>query len=409
MSSHLKLHSLKKIEEVDLTDPNLYSEGPPHQIWKALRNDKPLHWQSVRGELGFWSITKYVDVVNVLKDFKTFTSEKGTLLNLLGTDDPAGGQQLAVTDPPRHTQLKRPLRRVFHSKSIQKHEKDIRSEVLKIINPLKEGGEIDLAKSSEYLSTSVAALLLELPTEDWAHINKITTMAVAPNDDRYKLPDGSKATLDAAHREIFMYFQDIVNYKRIHPSDDPISNLIELEIDGERLSTGAIISNCYSLLLGATVTTPHVINSSILELIESDSYKDWVLHKESLESGLEEALRWSSPASHFMRYATKDVVLRDTLIKKGDAVVVWIGAANFDEDIFENPYHFNFVRNPNPHISFGSGPHYCIGHSLARTSLSIFFREMLAHFNQLEKTGEIEYLSSNFISGIKRFPIRGFR
>ncbi|RAL24447.1 cytochrome P450 [Thermoflavimicrobium daqui] len=400
-SSHINL------EEVDLTDPYLYSNGNPHLIWHAMRNRAPIHWQTVREGLGFWSLTKYNDAVKVLKDHERFTSERGTLLNLLGTNDPAGGRQLAATDPPRHTQMRRPLQQAFNTKALEKHIESIRSEVYKVLQPAVGGELFDFAAASTYLSTSVAGILLNLPSEDWPMLTQLTSMAVAPSDSEYELQDGSKATLERAHREIFAYFQDIIQQRQRTPGDDPISILLSLEVDGQRMNPGAVISNCYSLLLGATVTTPHVSSSALLELMKSGGYEEWAAHPEHLTSGVEEAIRWSSPASHFMRYATQDVEIRDTKIKEGEAVVVWLGSANRDEDIFQDPYKFNFRRNPNPHISFGSGHHHCLGHTAARLSLGILFKALLENFESFELKGDVEYLSSNFISGIKHLPVIG--
>jgi cytochrome P450 len=400
-SSHINL------EEIDLTDPYLYSHGNPHLIWHAMRNRAPVHWQTVGEGLGFWSVTKYDDAVQVLKDHVRFTSERGTLLNLLGTDDPAGGRQMAATDPPRHTQMRRPLQQAFNKNALEKHIKSIRSEVYKVLQPATGGELFDFAAASTYLSTSVAGILLDLPSEDWPMLTQLTTMAVAPSDSEYELQDGSKATLERAHREIFAYFQDILHQRQRSPGDDPISILLSLEVDGQRLNPGAVISNCYSLLLGATVTTPHVSSSSLLELIRSGGFEEWAAHPEHLTSGVEEALRWSSPASHFMRYATQDVEIRGTRIKEGEAVVAWLGSANRDEDIFLDPYKFDFRRNPNPHISFGSGRHHCIGHTAARQLQEILFQALLGNFQSFELKGEVEYLSSNFISGIKHLPVIG--
>ncbi|QKG84614.1 cytochrome P450 [Kroppenstedtia pulmonis] len=401
-STHINL------EEVDLTDPSLYSRENPHLIWHAMRHRAPVHWQNVEEGLGFWSVTKYEDAVKVLKDHNHFTSERGTLLNLLGTEDPAGGRQMVATDPPRHTQIRRPLQQAFNKNALEKHKELIRKEVCQVLQPAFGGELFDFAVASTYLSTSVAGILLDLPAEDWPMLTQLTTMAVAPSDSEYELQDGSRATLERAHREIFAYFQDIIHQRQRSPGEDPISILLSMQVDGKRLDPGAVISNCYSLLLGATVTTPHVPSSTLLELIKSGGYEEWAAyHPEYLVSGLEEAFRWSSPASHFMRYATEDLKIRDTEIKEGEAVVVWLGSANRDEDIFQNPYQFDFRRNPNPHITFGSGRHHCIGHTAARTSLRILFQVLLENFASFELKGEAGYLSSNFISGIKHLPVIG--
>lgn len=396
------------IAEINLLDPLLYSHGEPHVIWDALRRQDPVHWQQVNEDIGFWSITKYKDVVQVLKDYDTFTSERGSLLNLLGKKDPAGGKQMAVTDPPRHTQIRRPLQRGFNHNSIDKHEDQIRAEIRRLLSPCLAPGGVDFARAMFAMSIAVAGCILELPEEDWPMLTRLTTMAIAPDDEEYVLQEGSAATLQRAHRELFAYFQDIVGQRRRSPGEDLISILLNLEVDGAKLDMGTVISNCYSILLGGTVTTPHAASVSFLELIRADLYEEFAAHPECMDSGLEEVFRWSSPASHFMRYATRDTEIRGTRIKEGEAVVVWLGSANRDSDIFTDPYTFDIRRTPNPHIAFGSGAHHCIGHKTAKQTMNMLYEELFANYEGFEIIGPIEYLGSNFISGLKHLPIRGY-
>lgn len=399
--------SLVNIAEVNLLDPKLYSHGEPYVIWDAMRRHAPVHWQQVNEELGFWSVTKYKDAVQVLKDYDTFTSEQGSLLNLLGTKDPAGGKQIAVTDPPRHTRIRRPLQRGFHHNAVDKHEEQNRKAIRRLLSPCLEPNGVDFAQAMFAMSIAVSGCILELPEADWPLLTRLTTMAIAPDDEEYVLPEGSTATLQRAHRELFAYFLDLVSQRRRSPGEDLLSILMNVEVDGAKLDTGAVISNCYSILLGAAATTPHAASLSFLELIKTDLYRELAAHPECMDSGLEEAFRWSSPASHFMRYATRDTEIRDIPIKKGDAVVVWIGSANRDADIFPDPYTFDFRRTPNPHIAFGSGPHVCIGYHTAKQTLTMLYEELFAHYEGFEIIGPVDYLGSNFISGIKHFPVRG--
>ncbi|MFB0847088.1 cytochrome P450 [Paenibacillus oleatilyticus] len=398
------------IRDVNLLDPYLYSHGEPHAVWAALRHQAPVHWQQVDDKLGFWSITKYRDVVQVLKDYKTFTSERGNLLSLLGKDDPSGGKQMAVTDPPRHTQMRRAMHQFFTPDSILKHEDQIRQEIRKLVLPSLEDEGIDFARAAFALSICVGGCILELPSEDWPTLTRLTIMSVAPEDEEFKLADGDiTATLQLAHRELFGYFQDIVKQRRRSPGDDLVSALLQLEIDGEKMDIPTVISNCYSILLGATATTPHVASSTLLEQTKINGLEELAAHPESMDSFVEEAFRWSSPGSHFLRYATIDTEIRGVPIKEGDAVAVWVGSANRDEEIFADPYTFNMQRHPNPHISFGTGVHHCIGSKIAKHTMTFLFDELATNFTHFDVIGPVEYLGSNFISGIKHMPVRGYQ
>ncbi|WP_322905169.1 cytochrome P450 [Paenibacillus sp. SGZ-1009] len=407
-SAHAMNESLIDIGKIDLTDPLLYSQGEPHAVWRKMRHDAPVHWQQVNAELGFWSLTKYKDVVQVLKDYETFTSERGTLLNLLGIKDPAGGKQLAATDPPRHGQIRRPLQRGFNQQPVTNNEQQLRAKIRTLLAPSLEADGLDFAHAMFELSIAVSGYMLGLPEQDLPLLTRLVLMSIAPDDAEYQLSEGGEATLQQAHRELFAYFLDMVGQRRRSPGQDLISVLTGVELDGVKMDTGAIISNCYSLILGATATTPHAASLSFLELVKQDLYHDFAAHPECMDSGLEEVFRWSSPASHFMRYATRDTEINGTPIREGDAVVVWLGSANRDEDIFDDPYTFNIRRTPNPHIAFGSGSHYCIGHKTAKQTLTMLYEEMFAHYDHFEITGTVEYLGSNFISGIKHMPVRGY-
>jgi cytochrome P450 len=171
------------------------------------------------------------------------------------------------------------------------------------------------------------------------------------------------------------------------------------------MSVGETVSNCYSMLLGANVTTPHAPCFALDHLIGTPQLDDWIAHPELIRSGVEEALRWASPITYFMRYATADVELSGTRIGAGDAVVVWIRSANHDEAEFTDPFFFNIRRRPNHHIAFGAGVHHCVGHSVARVTLRLLFSELFRSFSDFAQTGPAERLSSNFVSGFKHLPM----
>ncbi|WP_316527992.1 cytochrome P450 [Kitasatospora brasiliensis] len=390
---------------VDLVDPTTYTHGDPHAVWDAMRRHDPVCWHPVGDDLGFWSITKYEDASWVLRDHTVFTSQRGTLLNLLGKDDPAGGRQMAATDPPRHTRMREPLQRALTIKSVEKSAERIRQEVRRLLSPALTGKPFDFAETVTQLPMAVTGMLMGLPPEDWPLLTRLTVMSIAPDDPEFTVNGDAEATLQLAHRELFAYFSDIVRHRQSELDDGLISLLLTMEVDGRKLSLGEILSNCYSLLLGANVTTPYVPTAAFAELMGTSLLEEWLTTPELVGSGTEEALRWASPANHFMRYAVKDVTLRGKTIRSGDAVVVWLGSANRDEEAFPDPFRFDLRRRPNRHIAFGSGAHYCVGHTVARVSLRILFEELLTGFSSVESAGPVEHLSSNFVAGIKHMPV----
>jgi cytochrome P450 len=393
------------LDSVDLVDSSLYGFGDPHSIWNAMRARDPLRWQAVGDELGFWSVTKMADADIVLRDHTKFTSQRGTMLFLLGKDDPARGRQMAATDPPRHTRMRVPLQRALAPKAIERYAGPIREEVRRVLAPALSGEPYDFASNMMAMPMATAGRIMDLPRADWPRLTQLTAMSIAPDDPEFAAQSTAQATLEAAHRELFAYFHDIVRERRRNLGDDLISLLLTMDVDGEKIEVGAVLANCYSLLLGANITTPFVPIAALAELIGTPKLYDWMNDPDALTLGVDEAVRWASPANHFMRYAIDDVEIRGKQISAGDAVVVWLGAANRDDEYFTDPFTFDFRRKPNKHIAFGIGPHYCVGHSVARLSLRTLFEELFSTFEDFEFAGEVQHLCSNFVAGIKHMPI----
>ncbi|MFF7338394.1 cytochrome P450 [Streptomyces sp. NPDC008163] len=393
----------------DLVDSRLYSEGDAHAIWRELRHSNPVSWHPVGTSQGFWSITRHRDAEYVLRDHVTFTSERGTLVDLLGVDDPAGGNQMAVTDPPRHTTMREPLQRALSLKKVEAHSEVIRSQIRTLLTPLEEDGEFDFAAAMIAMPMAVTGVLMGLPEADWDWLTRLTTTCIAPEDPEYQHPRGREYTLQLAHRQLFAYFQDMVRDRLRDLGDDLISVLLRTELEGRTMSQDEAVSNCYSMLLGANVTTPHSPNFALSELIGTPALDDWIAHPELINNGVEEALRWASPVNHFLRYATRDVTVGDVRVREGQALVVWLGSANRDEDVFDSPFDFDIRRRSNRHLAFGAGPHYCVGHTVARVTLRLLFEELFTRFTDFAPTGPVERLRSNFVAGIKHQRISARR
>jgi cytochrome P450 len=388
-----------------LSDPLRYTDLSFRSDWARMRRSDRLEWTQVNERTGFWSVVRYADVDRVLRDARTFTSERGTLLNILGMEDPAGGRQIAATDPPRHTVLRARLQKAMAIKAIEKQQELITRLVREIIDPLADGGVFDFAEAMLALPVALGGESMGLPRADWPRLGYLLNSSIAAEDPEYRVAGGTQATLDRAHRELFSYFQDIYRERRRNLGDDLVSVLITTEVDGRTMSPGEIMSNCYSVLLGAVVTTPHSPNYLMTEHIGDGLLDRWAAEPAATPTGVEEALRLASPVSHFMRYAVSDTEVRGTKIKAGQAVVSWLGAANRDEDVFPEADTFDLHRRPNKHLAFGIGPHYCVGHTLARVTLRTLFTELLSRFTAFEPAGEPVRLHSNFISGFKHLPI----
>ncbi len=389
-----------EIDEADLHAPTLYGSGDPHPVWTAMRLHSPVHRQVLPDGRSFWSVTKYHDVNDVLRDHTRFTSNRGTLLSILGGRDPAGGKMMAASDPPVHTSMRRPMMDMLSARALRPMVPKVRRVVNRMIAPLATGSW-NLARSAADFPMAFTGTLMGLPEADWPRLTRLTTMAVAPDDPEFRQGKGG-GTLASAHHELFSYFSGEVRRRAGEPGDDLVGALMRMSVGGRAFRHDEIVYNCYSLLLGANVTTPHAVAGTVLALIEHpEEYRRVADDPRLVTSAVEEGLRWSSPANHFMRYVVRPTEIRGVELRRGDAVVAWLGSANRDEEVFADPFRFDVARSPNRHVAFGFGPHYCIGAPLARIALRLLFEEIVGKVAEFRLDTPVEHLTSNFVAGIK--------
>jgi len=393
------------VDATTLIDPAFYGRGTPHSLWADLRRDSPVRRQTLPDGRVFWSVAGYREVTEVLRDAMTYTSQRGTLLDLLGRGDPAGGSELVTTDPPRHTMLRIPLQRALAAKPVTAMRERFREIVCDMLAPLADGGVYDLAEHMRRLAMAVMGTVMDLPARDWSRLAELSMASIAPEDPRFGQPGAAGSVLRATHRELFAYFYDIVRYRRSHPGDDLISLLIGTVRDGRPLNQAEVVSNCYSLLIGGNVTTSQVPASTLTDLMGTATLDRWAANPSLLASGVEEAMRWATPTMNLMRYAVRDMKLAGQRVKADEAVVVWLASANRDENVFPDPFTFDIRRQPNKHLTFGIGPHYCVGHSVVRVTLKLFFAELFSRFTDLAAAGPGVRLHSHTISGWTALPV----
>lgn len=392
--------------DVDLWDARLYSDGYPHAVWRWLRAESPVHRQQLPDGREFWSVVRYADVCRVLRDHELFTSEQGTLLSALGAGDPAGGKMMAASDPPRHTALRESLNRVLSARAVESRRETLLQPVDRLMESLLGRDDCDLAVAAADFPMDFIGTFMGLPESDWPRLTKLTSMAIAPHDEAFQ-EGNAPLTLVTAHHELFEYFSRQLSSRGGNPTDDLIGHLMRMRIDGQPLDHETIVYNCYSLILGANVTTPHTITGLVQVLMDHPDLHRKVAADPALLTGcIEEGLRWSSPASHFTRHTTREVEIGGHLVPEGAAVAAWLGSANRDEDVFTDPFVFDVERRPNRHVAFGFGPHYCVGGALARISMRMLFEQILARVERFEPTGAIGHMASNFVAGHTSMPVR---
>jgi cytochrome P450 len=405
--------------DVNLADPDLFVQGPPHHIWRLLRAQAPVHrnqgwsWGEGQPEFpGFWSITKYDDILTVSRDPQTFMSGKGIVMGSMGdmNDPTAGlGKMMIVTDPPRHVRLRRLVNKGFTPRMVAQLEPHIRETVTHILDDVCERGTADFVVDiSARLPLAVICDMMGVPRSDADYMFELTNRTLGAGDAEYQTEGGNiDQTFQQAQREMFFYFMKMLGERTQQPGDDLVSVLIGSEIDGEKLTQEEILFFCFLLIVAGNETTRNATSGGMLALCENPEQRARLLADPGLMPGtVEEILRWTSPVTHMARHATRDVELRGQQIKEGDQLIMWYPSANRDEDIFPNPDTFDITRTPNDHLAFGIGEHFCLGAGLARLELRVMFEELIRRLPDIEQTGPVERLRSTFIGGIKHMPVQ---
>lgn len=397
-------------EGVDVTDPLVYQECQ-HAMWRTMRAEAPVSRHTAPGSgQEFWGFSRYAECDRIIKDHRLFGSEDGTILASVGVGDSAGGQTITLMDPPEHGDIRRPTMRTLSHSVVRKRAPGIRERVARLVAPCLEGGEHDFARLMRLLPMVVVGELMGIPERYWESIAHHTTASIAPDDPEYACGATTAETLRRVHHELFAAFSEIIQEKRAHPGEDLITALLTLRTQGEPLEDLRAALNCYSFLLGANSTTPHVASHTLRALAERPHLWEESLRDERARTLLvEEGARWSTPTHHLVRRVRRTTEFAGARLREGDWICAWVASANRDEEVFTDPYVFDPTRSPNPHIAFGGGPHYCIGAPSSRMALGMLFEELGSALEGVEITGEVTHLRSNWINGITSMPLRFHR
>lgn len=406
--------SFELVAIVDIADPGLYVAGVPHERFALLRREEPLSWHEEEDGAGFWALVRHADVAEAGKDWRRFSSAWGSTLEELDEEQLAVRRSMLDMDPPAHTRLRRLIGPSFTPKVVGSFETAIRLMTRETIAKAVELGSFDFV---ELISKPLPVLWLcqhlGLPAEDAGLLIELTDRMLGQDDPDY-IEEGADPEVTRlapfgtmAGLESYRYAAQLAAERRANPGDDVITEILFAEPGGEPL-TDAEFQNFFSvLMIAGQEASRHSISHGIL-LLKQHPEAVAALQEEPglIDDAVEEIIRWASPIYHFRRTATADVSMHGRTIRAGDKVTLWYVSANFDEEVIPDPYRFDIRRHPNDHLSFGRGPHFCLGAALARLQVKITFEELLDYLPRLELTGPPERLRSNFIHGIKRIPVR---
>ncbi|MGW7094624.1 cytochrome P450 [Streptomyces sp. NPDC054874] len=389
----------------DLADPELPRRGRTEEIWKELRAQSPLYRNERKDGPAFWAVLSHPLANQVLRDSANFTSEKGMRLdhNPLATEASAG-KMLIVTDPPRHGKIRRIINSAFTPRMVKRLEDTMRSTVVETLEEALEKGTSDFVDAAARLPVSVICDMLGVPKEDWGFMLDRTMIAFG--SDAVEGGEDHAMRAAAAHTDLLMYYDELVELRRKDPQEDVVSAMVQGEADGEPLTDEEIFLNCDGLISGGNETTRHATVGGLLALMDHPEQWDRLRADPGLlPSTVQEVLRYTSPAMHVLRTANQDTELEGREIAAGDEVAVWLPAANRDGQVFENPEAFDVGRSPNRHLTFASGTHFCLGSALATMELSVMFEELTRRVGVAGHAGPVRRMRSNLIWGFESMPV----
>jgi cholest-4-en-3-one 26-monooxygenase len=398
--------------DIDLSDPRTFAGGVPHGYFDVLREQDPVHWQE-EYELpvflpgpGYWALTRYEDVVFVSKHPEIFSSAEGSssLNELRPRERRMAREQLIQMDPPGHTELRNLMNVQFKPRAVGETEAHMRRVVCETLDRLKGRSECDFVSGvSAPISLRVLTNFLGVPDEYTARFYRWTNTTM-----RFGEPGAfNLARARLALLQIFLQSTLLERERRKRPTPDVFSSIVNGEFQGAPLTRLMIQVNFFLLIIAGNETTRNALSGGIQALCEHPEQFDRLRRDPSLlPQAIEEMLRWVSPVMQFRRTALRDTKIGDREIRKGEKVVMYYGAANRDPSVFEGPEIFDITRKPNPHIAFGTGTHFCMGSHIARLEMRVTLEEFLRRFPNVSLAGPPERQESNFISGIKRLPVR---
>ena len=388
---------------IDLADARNFADGPPHELFAEMRAHAPVAWNPRGADAeGFWSLFAYDNIVPVNKDWQRFSSaRKGSFLTeggILPTE--FASLVFNMMDPPVHDRHRGLVQMVFTPKAIAERERDIRRTIALLIDDVIELGECDLVRDlAVELPLIVTANMLGTPVEDrknmFAWTQTLSDM-VASREDKL-----------AVVGQVSSYLPTLINQRKQQPTDDLLTKLMHAELDGERLNEMELMAHFIQLMLGGAETTRNGFSGGMLALIEHPEQMQRLRNEPALiPNAVEEILRWHTPIHNQARTATCDLEIGGMQIAEDDKVVMWYASANRDPAQNENPDRFDVARRNPKHLSFGVGPHFCLGYQLARLQMRIALEETLRRLTNIELAGAVERKPSNCFHWMVSMPVR---
>jgi cytochrome P450 len=400
---------------IDLTDLDNFAAGFPHHLFEVHRREAPVWWHEPTvhtpdGE-GFWSVATYAETTTVLHDPVTYSSARGGTREQGGTalkDLAIAGVAFNMMDDPRHARIRKLVASRFTARALGRLEAALRGRVRRILGELEDGSEVDFVDVATEVPLRTICLLLGVPEEDRHQLwDSVDSGSDIPTGDGTYEPVAERRPSKA---RMFEYAHELMAEKRRDPADDVLSIVIHGRLAGVEpgtMSDTEVYCFFRNLFGAGWETTRAAIAGGLLALMEHPRQLRRLRADPALmPTATEEILRWTTPSPSKRRTATRETVLAGNRIGPGDKVLVWEGSANRDDQTFAHAMEFDVGRSPNPHLSFGSGVHYCLGAQLARLESRVLYEELLATFPRIERTGAVEWTRGSRHTGLRHLRVR---
>lgn len=398
---------------IDLINPDSFQGGHPRDMYRYLRREAPVYWhEGTDSHPGFWVISRRDDLDFVSKNPKLFSSHaRSCMLHEPASEDDLAMLRLLMInmDPPQHLKYRRLVRSAFTPAKVESYRPQFEALARDIVNKAVAGGRCEFVEDvAMELPLLAICELMGVPAQKRRRLFELTNIMLGQDD-----PDLNTSEEDAfnAMTEMFMMAMEIAQAHKEKPQEDIVNTLLEGTVEDEPLTDDEFCNFFMLLIVAGNETTRTVTSQGMRLLIEHpEQYRQLVADPTLVHDAIEEFLRYNPAVIAFRRTAMEDVELGGQCIHAGDRVQLYYGAASADESVFSDPDSFDITRNRheevrNEHRAFGHGQHFCLGSHLARLELEVIFTEILKHVRNPRFDGEINWLRSNFINGIKAMPI----
>lgn len=393
------------LASIDVLSNVVYSEGVPHDRLARLRADRPIHFQQIPDPILIdeaWVLTRHEDVLAVSKDTDHFINGHG--LNLRGSYTDEEARHLLNLDDPEHLRLRRMTNKSFTPKVVRRYAEHYSALAGQLLDDaMAEGNEIDVVEQLAVALPLLAICELLGTTPDDRDTLIAWSNAVITNDD----PDYCASPEDRiqAGMEMAAYAMDMLADRRANPSDD-LATVLAQHLEAGDLSEEEYASYVMLLFVAGNETTRNNISHGLLQLALDPGQYALLRKGDSYDTAVDEITRWASPVTYMSRTVTQDVTYKGHEFQEGQRVVLHYASANRDEAVFTDPMRFDITRDPNPHLAFGFGAHFCLGIHLAKLETRCLLEQFAARVQTYELAEREDYVRSSFVSGIKRLPIR---